>query len=217
MANMKISGIQLLLARTLLGWNQEEAERKAGVSKTTIKNIEKGHSDPQSATLEKLVTTYSLAGVEFTDGNGVRQRERGIIELHGREGFNAFLDDLYETLLHKGGEACIYNIDARHWPKWAGAEKWAAHVERMTAIKDKMKTKILIREGDNFLPASSYAEYRWTPADEFNEETIYSYGEKFATLTFNEDMVNITVQNNKQASSAFRTLYNLYWETAKKP
>lgn len=213
---LDISHKQIRSARSYLGLNQTDLAEATGLAINVISRLELGGNNPQQKTLKTLHDFFESRDILFLDGGGFQIRQTFIKRYEGAEGFRAFLDDLYETLLHKGGEACIYNIDARHWPKWAGDKKWAEHVDRMTAIKDKMETKILIREGDNFFPAASYAEYRWMSEDKFDEETVYSYGGKLAVLDFSGQEPKIEVIKNKKASSAFQSLFNLFWENTPK-
>lgn len=213
---LDISHKQFRAARSHLGLSQAELADATGLDSNVISRLELGNANPQQKTLKTLNDFFESRDFVFLDGGGFRIRHTFIKRYEGQDGFIAFLEDLYGTLLQEGGEACIYNIDARHWPKWAGDEKWAAHVARMTAIKDKMKTKILIREGDTFFPAASYAEYRWMPEDKFNEETVYSYGGKLAVLDFSGPEPKIEVIKNKKASSAFQNLFNLFWENTAK-
>ncbi len=71
---MKISGKQVAAARDLLGLTQVELARAAGVSDMTIVNFETGKSEPQRATLEKILAELDRRGIEFTNGTGTGVR-----------------------------------------------------------------------------------------------------------------------------------------------
>jgi predicted transcriptional regulator len=67
-----ISSKQIRAARALLGWRQVDLAAASGVATITIKEVEKGATDPRSSTLTKLEAALVAAGVQFIDG-GVRQ------------------------------------------------------------------------------------------------------------------------------------------------
>ena len=75
-----ITPAQIRAARALLGWKQTDLAERAGVSEISIKNIERGATDPRGSTLAKLQSAFEAAGVQFLDpgqhsisgGHGVR-------------------------------------------------------------------------------------------------------------------------------------------------
>lgn len=76
-----ISPAQIRAARALIGWKQTDLARASGVSEMSIKNIERGATDPRASTLNALQAALEDAGVLFLDtgytrdgGPGVRLR-----------------------------------------------------------------------------------------------------------------------------------------------
>lgn len=72
---------QIRAARALIGWKQSDLASASGVSEMSIKNIERGVTDPRSSTLNSLLVAFSKAGVIFlaasemhAGGAGVRVR-----------------------------------------------------------------------------------------------------------------------------------------------
>jgi predicted transcriptional regulator len=63
---------QIRAARALLGMKQTELAVKSGVSEISIKNIERGVTDPRTSTLTAIASALESAGVEFIreDGGG---------------------------------------------------------------------------------------------------------------------------------------------------
>lgn len=61
---------QIKAARALLGWKQTDLAEKSGVSLPSIKNIERGATDPRVSTMAALRKALEAAGVEFL-GHGV--------------------------------------------------------------------------------------------------------------------------------------------------
>ena len=68
---MKISGKQVTAARDLLGITQEELATAAGVAWTTVLRFEGGQTEPQRASLEKILAELERRGIEFTNGTGI--------------------------------------------------------------------------------------------------------------------------------------------------
>lgn len=76
-----ITPAQIRAARALIGWKQTDLASASGVSEMSIKNIERGATDPRVSTLQALQEALEGAGVVFLDnghmvagGPGVRLR-----------------------------------------------------------------------------------------------------------------------------------------------
>lgn len=71
---------QIRAARALLNWSQAELADRSGVAAQSIKNIERGVTDPRLTTATTLKRTLESAGVQFVEpginpaGNGVALR-----------------------------------------------------------------------------------------------------------------------------------------------
>lgn len=68
--------------RRMLGWTQADLAARAGISVATLKNIERGTSDPQIGTLKAIQAALGSAGIVFlqpgdmrTGGKGVRLKD----------------------------------------------------------------------------------------------------------------------------------------------
>lgn len=71
---------QLRAARSLIEWTREDLAEASGVFVNTIRNFERGVSDPKQSTLLAWRRALAKAGVVFIDGTdtegpGVRLRE----------------------------------------------------------------------------------------------------------------------------------------------
>jgi transcriptional regulator with XRE-family HTH domain len=73
---MIILPAQIRAARALLGWKQTDLAERSGVSGISIKNIERGFTDPRVSTLNAIIRAFETAGIEFTNGGqpGVKLR-----------------------------------------------------------------------------------------------------------------------------------------------
>lgn len=66
-----VTPAQLRGARAMLNWTRKELRAMSGVSVDTIKNIECGKFLPQTATVEKIIQSFSAQGIEFIGQLGV--------------------------------------------------------------------------------------------------------------------------------------------------
>jgi transcriptional regulator with XRE-family HTH domain len=73
-----ITAAQIRAARALVGWKQIELAAKSGVSEISIKNIERGHTDPRSSTLAALQAAFDKAGVVFLEAGDTRDGGPGV-------------------------------------------------------------------------------------------------------------------------------------------
>ena len=76
-----INPAQIRAARALIGWKQTDLANASGVSEMSVKNIERGVTDPRASTLQAIQDALERAGVVFMDagvnrdgGAGVRLR-----------------------------------------------------------------------------------------------------------------------------------------------
>lgn len=73
-----ITGAQIRAARALLGWKQTDLASASGVSEISIKNIERGATDPRGSTLAAIQDAFSKAGVVFMDPGDTRDGGPGV-------------------------------------------------------------------------------------------------------------------------------------------
>ena len=59
---------QCRAARGLIGWSQERLAKAAGVGLSTVRNFEKGRSEPMRQNIEALIRVLEAEGAEFMDG-----------------------------------------------------------------------------------------------------------------------------------------------------
>lgn len=77
-----ITSAQIRAARALIGWKQTELAIAAGLSEMSVKNIERGSTDPRVSTLEAIRQALTKAGVEFINDDG----GEGVVKLRNRQG-----------------------------------------------------------------------------------------------------------------------------------
>lgn len=69
---------QIKAARNLLGWKQTELANASGLSEISIKNIERGATDPRSSTLSAIRNAFDEAGIIFLEPGDIRDGSYGI-------------------------------------------------------------------------------------------------------------------------------------------
>lgn len=73
-----ITPAQIRAARALIGWKQTDLAAASGVSEISIKNIERGATDPRSSTVGAMQAAFERAGVVFLDPGDIRDGGPGV-------------------------------------------------------------------------------------------------------------------------------------------
>jgi predicted transcriptional regulator len=73
-----ITVAQIRAARALLGWKQGDLAKAAGISEISIKNIERGVTDPRASTLAAIQRAFDDAGLMFLEPGDIRDGSYGI-------------------------------------------------------------------------------------------------------------------------------------------
>ena len=73
-----ITAGQIRAARALIGWTQLDLAKASGVSEISIKNIERGATDPRASTLEAFQRAFERAGVVFLEPGDTRDGGEGV-------------------------------------------------------------------------------------------------------------------------------------------
>lgn len=205
---------QIRAARALLNWSQTDLAERAGLSQTGIARIESGVNQPNTATLDKITQAFDEAGIEFIADRGVERRKLEIRTYSGQRGFLEFYDELYSTLRNfENSVVKVSNVDERAFVKWQG-DQLIEHSQRMKNLG--IRYQILVQEGDTFIPASDYAEYKWMPKEFFSTVPYYIFGTKMANFLFEEEPTIFVVNNSKIAESYARQ-FDAIWDLSQAP
>ncbi len=73
-----ITAAQIRAARAMIGWKQSDLAARSGVSEISIKNIERGATDPRSSTLQAIQNAFDAAGLVFLDPGDQRPGGAGV-------------------------------------------------------------------------------------------------------------------------------------------
>ncbi len=210
---MTITTAQIRGARGILNWSQQDLSQRTGISATSIGSIENGQTTPRESTLATIRKTLENSGIEFIGLEGIRKRSNDVRVYTGKEGFIEFYNDIYETVRNGNTEIFVSNVDERLFVKVLG-DFAKVHVDRISAIKT-VRYKILIKEGDNYMPGSSYAEYRAIPQELFASVPFYVYGKKLAVMVFDNEPSIISL-NYPSVSEAYKVQFLDMWNRSHK-
>jgi len=210
---VSIKARQMKAARALLDWSQEDLAKATGLSVATIRKLELGYISPRGKTISQIRNAFEGAGLEFLEPDGVRHRPEEITVYQGHEGICAFFDDVYETMVKKGGDIVTVCVDEDPFSKTLGDYRFV-HFDRMIAIKDKVFVKCILTDNPRSRPAQ-YCEYRWISKGYVDSVPFYIYDDKFAIIVFDsEPSPKITVIQSPSVAKAFRRQFYSMWDKA---
>lgn len=177
----------------------------------TISAFEHGAGSPTKKTLEKIQRTLENAGIAFTDDDGVRRKASEVKRYIGQERFGEFFDDVYDVArTHPHPDLCNASVNELAYEKWLGTYD-AVHMDRMIKLKIP-KIRVLLKEGDTYLPGAQYCDYRWVSSNHFTDASLYLYGDKAAFIEFSAQNVAVTVVENKLVTDSLRKMFNTIWD-----
>ena len=202
---------QIRAARALKNWSQTELAERVGMAVPSIANIELGKQKPSAATLERIIAAFSLAGISFTEGEGVRKSHGEVTILEGAEGFREFLDDLVTTAGTIGGDIYLFNRTSENWKSILGEEWYWDYAKRMDKVKENYDYKIMVNKED--WDFRDFAEYAYIPTESFgNNSSLYVYGDKIAFMDFAErGNPRILVLKQNEFAATYKALFKLAW------
>ena len=211
---MKVSASQIRAARALLGWTQTNLAEQSDVGIQTIKNIENERNSPQIDTYQRIIFALERAGITFLPDDGVKRNVSSVVTLHGKEGFAQFRQDVLEDAKSGNLDMCVSNVDERLFDKWGAGDvndNYRAEMAKIVAKNPDMRSRFLIKEQDKHIPAKGHAEYRWIPDSEFGDFPLYIYGNKTATLVFEENDLHIFTVSHPIVTNFYRKQFNEKW------
>ncbi len=195
----------------LLELNRSDLATSLAMNKSTLNAYFTGQTSIPSSRLAQVQKWLENAGIVFIEDEGVKLNKAEIVKYAGEQGFVSFMTDVLETVKRCNSDVCISNVDETDFENNLPKEFAEHYRQELSKIKD-FTSKILVKEGDDFLTADSIAQYRGVPADIFSEDaTFYAYGDKLALLTFHDDSVQILSLHNKPFADSFRVMFNAVW------
>ena len=213
---MLITTDQIRAARAMLNWNQAELARRAGLARATIVNIENGKQLPEMKTVQIIAETFDAAGVEFSAHEGVGRKHEDVKIYRGNFEFCDFFDEVCHFSQTKGGTIFVSNVDERQWLKNQGDYFGGGYVQKMEKAKKNHDFRIMTKENDFFMPASSYAQYRWVPEKDFAAIPFHVYDDRLSIFLFLDEPIIISLRD-QTAADIFREKFLQQWKNTIKP
>ncbi len=210
-----IDAAQIRAARALLDWNRDQLAAASGVSVPALAKIEGEKSSPHAETLMKVQSALEQAGIVFGDSSGVKKKSEIVTVYEGRDGYQAYCDDMYMTAVKHGGEFLIGGGLQQDFYEALDENYLQLHVDRMKKISNQLKVRALKPLRDANLPGVDYVEYRIMPDDAFMAVPFYVYHNKLAIITWRPHM-RVVVLEDKQISEAYRKQFDMVWRIARR-
>lgn len=207
-----ISVEQIKAARGLLEWTQEDLAHHSGLSKPSINTLERRISNPKLETLEAIQVALEKAGVEFTEGPGVKLKSTVLKTqiFEGGDSLFRLLRDIFETLNGTDKELMISGVDEQKY-QGLGGERVVQEIQKR--VKHGIKTKLLSCEGDtNFIEPKSH--YRWVPKEFFSLTPYYVYDNKYAILLWGPPQ-KVVIVENAEIAECYRQQFLAHWDAGK--
>lgn len=210
---MTITTAQIRGARGILNWSQADLAERTGISATSIGSIENGVSTPRASTLASIQNAFENVGIEFTPGSGVRLRDELILIKEGPDALDNLLDDIYKSLLEKGGEVLIYGLEEKINTNSEEYRKVKRHLDRI--IDANITERIILREGDtNFMGPQEF--YRWIDEKHFSPYPFMLYANKLAMINWGPPC-KVLIIDSPLYSQNFQKIFDIIWDIAKVP
>jgi hypothetical protein len=211
---MRLTGPQIEAAMALVGITRETMCQEAAIAKKTLNDTLNDKTAYREDTIKKIRGILEARGIEFLPDDGVRRHFGSVDRLQGDDALSRFFDDVYDTV-KDGGDLCVSGADERLFAKFNINDEAAQnHRTRMSAIKDKIKFRVLLKEGDTYYRNTSYIEYKWIQKQFFFEHPVYLYNNKLAFIKFDKNNLEILRIAMPSMAKAFRLQFDFIWHHA---
>lgn len=197
-----ITSEKLRAARAWVGWTREDLAKISDVSVPTISNIELGKQGTSSGkTSERLVKAFRREGVVFTD-SGIEKKDSDIRIIESGDWFLELLEDVYYSLMDKGGELLVDMADDTKSPPDV--------IEMYRRIrKIGVTMRQTVEEGNTYL-MGPVKEYRWIPPARYKNWVMLIYGDKVAVSIDND--TKCVIFKDKDLSEYEKNKFDLIWD-----
>lgn len=206
-----ITLLQIKAARALLEWKQETLAKKSGLSLPSINNLERGLYSPRIETLEAIKTALEKAGVEFSDGSGVRlaQQEYAYKTFEGKN-FIADLDEDIMSVLQGPEDEIIGILDnEHHWITYASVTN-PLYIQARE--KRGWKERFIIPNNAEFI-ISPPTSYRTVDPSIIGPLTYEIYGDRLALIMW--ESMRVTLIKNISIATSFKLQFDALWDLGK--
>lgn len=198
---------QIRAARALKNWSQSEFAYRTGLATPTIANIELGKQRPNNNTLKRIVETFKLAGVNFTE-RGVESTDNVISFIHGPEEYSYLMKDALLTL-ETGEEMLLIGADFRR-------VRPQTIKLREALLRKGVRMRVLMHEDSVFVQGPA-KDHRLLKKEHCTyRETITIYKDKVATVIPLPDGKSnqLMVLKNQYMADDYRKNFKFMWDHA---
>jgi transcriptional regulator with XRE-family HTH domain len=177
---LQLQASQVRAARALLGWKQEDLAEASDLSLTAIRSFETGYV-PRNSTAQAVRHALENAGLEFTDGEGVRRRSDEIKIYKGANSCDQFFEDVVETLKKQSGDLLVLVKSQDMLLRTSGASR-RNNLERLESFGEMANIKCLLAETLSPALFRSLLPCRVVPAYAIGPVSGIIYGNKYAHI-----------------------------------
>ena len=210
---MSLDAAQIRAARALLDWTVEDLANATGLNKDSIKNVERGHSQPRVKTEATLREAFERAGVVFTEGSGVKRRNEIVRIFEGQEGIERFYGEIYATAQSATQEFLQFGLRYQDIGMFQTGESVKIYRAKMMSLK-RIIFRCIVSEEEKLFPKANYATYRYWPSEKFLGVPFYVFGDSFAILSIHPEKIQAIVILDKNVAEEYRRQFAAMWSVA---
>ena len=210
---MIITASQIRAGRALANMNQGELAEASGLARPTIVKIEREEQVAGEKTLIKISAALEHAGIEFFGNDGVRKKKQSVRVFRGKNDFRKFYLKVQKHAETQGGQFFLSNADERLFIHWGDGFFEKDYVPALEACRDNHDYRILVKQVDNFIPASSYARYRCIPENQFSNIPFFVYGDILSVILFMDEPIIFSIKDEK-AATLYKNKFLDLWDNA---
>lgn len=142
----------------------------------------------------------------------VPKEETSVKVFRGKEALRIIFRDKMKILKNTKQENLVWGVDEKLYEQVDEVilKQFIGFLE-----KNKIKERILVREGTSTFEGGKTSEYRFVQQNSFNPTPIHCYGNKIAFIIFGDPITSIIIENSQLADS-YKKQFNLLWRQSKK-
>lgn len=205
---------QIKAARALLGWSQEELAQASGLAVNTIRNIEMGAISPRLTTNSLIRQVIEEAGLEFTDGEGVKRRSDDVRLYQGADAGEAFFASLGAAMRGKGGDVAILvpSLDLLRQVCDVGSSDVWTPLEQLASVAS---VQCLVGDAASSTPLPSAVQCRRIAPHLIGPVPCFIYGTLYALALLDRTAApRFVTFRTASTAQAYRHHFLQLWNTA---
>ncbi len=168
--------------------------------------------DEQKAKVDRKKETVTAILPELEKIFRLQKKETNVEVIKGSNVLRTIYNDIFQTVRKSKEPLLAMGIEET---KFLEFDKIAIkqHIARLR--REKLKEKLLSREGATFFFEGNTSEYRFLPDNLFNPNPTHIYGDNVAIIVWGRPVYGIIIRS-KEIADANRKYFKVLWKTAKK-